>query len=78
MRSIPINSLLRVASIPVNGEVILPSMGKVSLVIDAKVQSARALGDSARVRTGQLDGEDSLFDDEDILPAGGDSVFGGK
>jgi hypothetical protein len=76
MRSIPVNRLLRVAPVAIDGKVILACMVKVPVVGDAKVVDAGALGDGARVRARQTDGEDVLFYDVEVLPACWDGVLG--
>jgi hypothetical protein len=53
-------------------------MGEVALLVDAKVQHARALRQSARVGPGQPDGENGLLDDVEVLETGGGGGLGGE
>jgi hypothetical protein len=78
VRSVPVDGLLGVVAIAFNGEVVLVRMGEVALLVDAKVQHAGALGQSARVGPGQPDGENSLLDDVEVLEAGGSGGLGGE
>lgn len=76
MATVPVDGLDGVVAVALNGEVSVTTVGEETLLVNAEVDGAGALGDSSGVRTSETDGSGILLDNIQILPAGRGLVLG--
>lgn len=78
MGAVPVDFLLRVFAVAVNGEVGLVVMSEVALVVGAKSGDGSVLGDRAGVRNGHADGKNRVLDNVEVLEGRGDAILGSE
>lgn len=78
MSSVPVDLLLGITAIAIDGEIILSCMSEVALLVHAEVGDAAAFGDGARVRDGHADRKNGVLDNVQVLEGGRDTVLRGE
>ena len=78
MATVPVDGLLGVGAVALDGEPGLAIVGEVALLVDAEVQGAGTGGHGTRVRDGQTQRSGVLVDDVEALESGGNTVLGSE
>lgn len=78
MATVPVDGLLGVGAVSLDGEPGLAVVGEVALLVDAEVQGAGAVGHGTGVRDRHAQGSGVLLDDVKALEGSGNAVSGGE